>query len=166
MRLFVLCLQMAGTMAAQATSLSQIFGGMGGDPMPAVGQLLMVSGLALAVMAGLHVKIVELMILSYDLMPAGRFPGAADIMGWGLGNVSNAFTLAFSLAAPFVIGSLIYNVALGAINRAMPTLMVAFVGAPALTLGGLILMALSLPFALAVWAAALDGWFANPFGAP
>jgi flagellar biosynthesis protein FliR len=166
LRMFVLCLQIAGTIAAQSTSLSQIFGGIGGEPMPAVSQLLMVGGLALAVMAGLHVKIVELLVLSYDMMPAGRFPGAADVMDWGLGNVTRVFTLAFSLAAPFVIASLIYNAALGAINRAMPQLMVAFVGAPALTLGGLVLMALALPVALMVWAQALDGWFADPFGAP
>ena len=166
LRLFVLCLQIAGTMAAQSTSLAQIFGGMGGEPMPAVSQLLVIGGLALAVMAGLHVKIVQLFLLSYDLLPAGRFPGAEDVMAWGLANVSRAFALAFSLAAPFVIASLIYNAALGAINRAMPTLMVAFVGAPALTLGGLFLMAITLPIMLAVWGRALDGWFADPFGMP
>ena len=166
LRLFVLCLQMAGTMAAQSTSLSQIFGGMGGEPMPAVSQLLTIAGLALAVMAGLHVKVVELLVLSYQMMPAGRFPLGEDVLTWGLGNVARAFTLAFSLAAPFVIASLVYNAALGAINRAMPQLMVAFVGAPALTLGGLVMMAVALPIALAVWARALDGWFANPFGMP
>lgn len=166
LRLFVLCLQIAGTIAAQSTSLAQIFGGMGGEPMPAVSQILVMGGLALAVMAGLHVKIVELFVLSYDLLPAGRFPGAQDVMDWGIGNVSRVFALAFSLAAPFVIASLIYNAALGAINRAMPTLMVAFVGAPALTLGGLFLMAITLPIMLAVWAQALDGWFADPFGMP
>lgn len=166
LRLFVLCLQMAGTMAAQSTSLAQIFGGMGGEPMPAVSQLLLLGGLTLAVMTGLHVKVVELLVLSYQVLPAGRFPGAEDVMTWGLANVSRAFALAFSLAAPFVIASLIYNAALGAINRAMPTLMVAFVGAPALTLGGLFLMAITLPIMLAVWANALDGWFTDPFGVP
>ena len=46
-----------------------------------------------------------------------------------------SFALALSLAAPFVIASLLYNVALGVINKAMPQLMVAFVGAPAITCG-------------------------------
>ncbi|MFY8145461.1 MAG: flagellar biosynthetic protein FliR, partial [Rhodobacter sp.] len=52
------------------------------------------------------------------------------------------------------------------INRAMPQLMVAFVGAPALTAGGLVLLALSTPLALAVWLAALNGFFAAPFAVP
>ncbi|MEP5154840.1 flagellar biosynthetic protein FliR, partial [Planktotalea sp.] len=54
-RLFVLALQTAGTIAANATSLSQVFGGSGVDPMPAMGYILIVGGLALAVMTGLHV---------------------------------------------------------------------------------------------------------------
>ena len=58
------------------------------------------------------------------------------------------------IAAPFVIGSLLYNVALGIINRAMPQLMVAFIGAPALTWGGLALFAVAAPLILSVWLAA------------
>jgi len=164
LRVFVLILQIAGTMAAQATSLAQFFGGSGVDPQPAISQVLVMAGLTLALMAGLHVRVAELLILSYVLLPAGEFPLRAALAGWGLSHIARAFALAFSLAAPFVIGALIYNMALGAINRAMPQLMVAFVGAPALTAGGLILLVLTVPSALAVWMAALNGFFADPFG--
>ena len=41
--------------------------------------------------------------------------------------------LAFTLAAPFVLVSVLYNLTLGVINRAMPQLMVVFVGAPVIT---------------------------------
>lgn len=166
LRLFVLVLQMAGAIAAQATSLSQLFAGSGAEPQAAMGHLLTVGGLALAVMAGLHVQLAEALILSYQALPAGSVPAAADILGWGLGNVSRAFALAFALAAPFVIASLVYNVALGVINRAMPQLMVAFVGAPALTAGGLVLLALALPSALALWQAQFQSFLAAPFDVP
>ncbi len=163
-RLFVLALQMAGTIAAQSTSLSQIFGGATVDPQPAMGHILLVAGLALAVMLGLHVRLAEVLIASYDVFPAGRMPGAAVLADWGLGRVARAFGLAFTLAAPFVIASLIYNVALGVINRAMPQLMVAFVGAPAITAGGLILLMLTAPVLLSVWMHALILFLDNPFG--
>jgi flagellar biosynthetic protein FliR len=166
LRMFVFALQMAGTMAAQAASLSQLFGGAGAEPQPAIAHLLTMTGLALAVMAGLHVRVAELLILSYDVLPPGRLPGAGDLADWGLHQVARAFALAFALAAPFAIASLIYNVALGVINRAMPQLMVAFVGAPALTLGGLILLALAAPLALPVWLHALQGFLAAPFAVP
>ncbi|WP_282061324.1 flagellar biosynthetic protein FliR [Roseobacter litoralis] len=164
LRLFVLALQTAGSIAAQSTSLSQVLGGAAVDPLPAMGYILVIAGLALAVMAGLHVKVAHLIILSYDFMPVGRFVAAADVSEWGTKQVAQAFSLAFTLAAPFVILSVLYNFALGAINRAMPQLMVAFVGAPVITLGGLALLLISAPYILTVWLAAMDRYLANPFG--
>ncbi|MBW4706983.1 flagellar biosynthetic protein FliR [Roseobacter sp. YSTF-M11] len=163
-RLFVLALQTAGTIAAHSTSLSQVFGGAGVDPMPAMGYVLIVGGLALAVMTGLHVKAAEMIILSYEFLPIGRFTDGSVLSEWGVAQVGRAFTLAFTLAAPFVILSVLYNVALGAINKAMPQLMVAFVGAPVITAGGLFLLLMASPLILSVWLDAMDGFLQNPFG--
>jgi flagellar biosynthetic protein FliR len=58
---------------------------------------------------------------------------------------------------------MLYNLALGAINRAMPTLMVSMVGAPALTLGSLALLAIATPVILAAWLGALGEHLAQPF---
>lgn len=165
LRLFVHALQIAGAIIAQATSLAQVFAGAGPEPLPAVGHLLIMSGLALAVAAGLHIRAAEYLILSYDVFPAGRMPAASEIAGWGLERIARAFALGFSLAAPFTIASLLYNLAIGVINRAMPQLMVSFVGAPALTAGGLVLLALGLPFVLAVWLGLFKAFLAAPFGA-
>jgi flagellar biosynthetic protein FliR len=165
-RLFILALQIAGSMIAQATSLSQIAGGAAPDPQPAVGHLLTAAGLALAVMAGLHVKLAQTLILSYQVMPAGAFPTAAEFAQWGLAQTAQAFSLGFTLAMPFTIAALMYNLALGAINRAMPALMVSFIGAPALSAGGLALLALLAPVLLAVWTGALETFLASPFEAP
>ncbi len=165
LRLFVMALQMAGMMIAQATSLAQLFGGMGPEPQPAIANLLVIAGLALAVVSGLHVRAAELMILSYEVLPPGGLPAPGEMADWGLGEIARAFTLAFMLAAPFTIAALIYNVALGVINRAMPQLMVSFVGAPALTLGGLVLLALTAPLALALWLDHFNAFLANPFAA-
>jgi len=74
----------------------------------------------------------------------------------GTERVASTFQLAFSLAAPFVVASFIYNISLGVINRAMPHLMVAFVGAPFTTLGGLVLLLLVTPHLISRWHSALD----------
>ncbi|MGG7645258.1 flagellar biosynthetic protein FliR [Rhodovulum sp. YNF3179] len=165
MRLIIVALQFAGALAAQATSLAQLFGGAAAEPLPAMGNLMVVSALALAAMQGLHVKIAAALILSYDTLPAGQMPLAGGAAEWGIGRIAEALALGFSLAGPFLIASLIYNVALGVINRAMPQLMVAFVGAPAITFGGLVLLAVTLPLMLPVWLAWADGLLANPFEA-
>jgi flagellar biosynthetic protein FliR len=165
LRMFVLALQMAGSMAAQSTSLSQIFGGGIVDPQPAIGNVMVIGGLALAVITGLHVRLAEALIGSYSVFPAGVFPSPSALADWGLLRVAKAFALAFTLAAPFVIASFIYNVALGVINKAMPQLMVAMIGAPAISAGGLILLFLSLPLLLSIWSEGLNNFLANPFGA-
>ena len=161
-RLFVLSLQTAGSIAAQSTSLSQILGGAIADPLPALGYTLIVGGLALAVMSGLHVKAAALLILSYDLLPMGQLPGPSVISEWGVRQVTRAFSLAFTIAAPFVIVSVLYNVALGVINKAMPQLMVAFVGAPVITFAGIFVLFLAAPMMLGVWMEALDAFLAAP----
>lgn len=162
-RLFVMALQSAGVIAAQALSLSQILGGAGVDPMPALGQVLVIAGLALAVMAGLHVQAARAMILTYEVFSAGQFPRPGDLSAWGVAMTARSFSLAFTLAAPFVVVSLLYNLTLGVINRAMPQLMVAFVGAPVITLGGLVLLMLLAPFMLSVWVEALASFAISPF---
>ncbi len=163
-RFFVMALQIAGSMAAQATSLAQLFGGNNVEPLPAMGHVLMMGGFALAVMLGLHVRLAEVLVTSYDIFKPGELPAADLLSTWGMTRVVHAFALAFTLAAPFVVASLIYNVALGVINRAMPQLMVAFVGAPALTAGGLILLLLSTPMLLNIWSQGLIVFLNNPFG--
>ncbi|QYK41573.1 MAG: flagellar biosynthetic protein FliR [Paracoccaceae bacterium] len=164
LRLMIVALQVAGTIAATATSLSQVFGGVGGEPQPAMANLLAMAGLALAVSVGLHVNVARLIIGTYEIVPAGQMPDAAGMAAWGLARVAQSFGLAFTLAAPFVIAATVYNLALGVINRAMPQLMVAFVGAPALTLGGLALLAVVAPLLLSVWLGAMQDHLATPFG--
>lgn len=165
LRLFVIALQIAGSIAANATSLAQLFGGSGPEPQPAVGNLLVMAGLAIAVAAGLHVQIAQALILSYQVFPAGEVPSAGDMTQWGLTQISQAFARGFILAAPFTIAAFLYNVALGVINRAMPALMVSFVGAPALAGGSLVLIAIISPAMLTAWLFALQGFLAQPLGA-
>jgi flagellar biosynthetic protein FliR len=163
LRLLVLALQTAGTIAAQASSLSQMFAGTGPEPQPIISNLLVLSGLAVFVAMGGLVHAASLVVISYNLVPIGSLPDPFHLVTWELGRIAKAFSLAFSLSAPFVIASLLYNLALGAINRAMPQLMVSFVGAPALTLGGLALLAIAAPLMLSVWGDAVTMALQHPF---
>lgn len=166
LRLMVLALQTAGAIAANATSLSQLFGGAGPEPQPALSNLLVMAGLALALAAGLHIHIAQALIQSYQVFPAGQMPRAADMTSWGVRQIAAGFGLAFVLAAPFTIAAFLYNVALGVINRALPALMVSFIGAPALAGGGLAMIALVTPILLAIWVGKLQQLLAAPFTAP
>jgi flagellar biosynthetic protein FliR len=163
LRLFVVALQTAAAIIAQATTLSQLYAGTAPEPQPAIGNLFLIAGVTLAMTMGLHVRAAELLLLSYDILPAGARISAAEASDWGLALISHTFSLAFMLAAPFVIASMLYNLALGAINRAMPTLMVSMVGAPALTLGALALLAVATPVLLSAWLSAFAEHLSQPF---
>lgn len=164
LRLFVLALQTTGSMAAQSMSLAQILGGAAVEPIPAMGYVLVLGGLTLATISGLHVEAARFVILSYEFFPIGQLPDVAMIADWGVGRTGEAFALAFMLAAPFVIASVVYNLALGVINRAMPQLMVAFVGAPVITWGGLFLLFAGAPILLSVWSDAFLSFLDQPDG--
>ncbi|MDA7430274.1 flagellar biosynthetic protein FliR [Primorskyibacter aestuariivivens] len=163
-RFLIFALQTAGTIAAQSTSLSQLLGNASVEPMPAIGHILVTAGLALMFILDLHLLWLAGIIDLYRMFPVGTVLGAADLGMWGVAEVSQAFALAFRIAVPFLILSMMYNVTLGVINKAMPQLMVAFVGAPLITFCGLAFLALGAPVMLSVWSAAVEGYLANPFG--
>lgn len=167
LRLFVLGLQTTGAIAAQSTSLSQMFGGSAGlDSQPALGAVLVLAGLTLAVVLGLHVKLVAYMLLSYQLQPVAQVLNGAHMYQLGVDTIARCFALGFSLAGPFMIAALIYNVTLGFINKAMPQLMVSFIGAPAVTFAGLVLLAVGGTVILQHWVRVLDLFMLDPGGTP
>ncbi len=164
LRFHVMAIQIAASIAAQSTSLSQLLGNNAIDPQPALGMVLYLAALALAVELGLHVQFALMFIASYDIIGPGDW-----VSGGPTGSIRDAaavaFRFGFILAAPFVAVSILYNLALGVINRAMPQLMVAFVGAPAITLGALALLALTAPLILTLWVQEFQARIVNPFGA-
>ncbi|GIT91631.1 flagellar biosynthesis protein FliR [Jannaschia pagri] len=160
LRFLAQALLMAGMMAAQLTSLSQLFGTT--EPSSAIGNVLNLAGLCLLMATGLPLYVIDLLVRSYDILPIGAIMPGSDVASWGVGRLSHAFALAFALAAPFALVAILYNMALGVINRAMPQLMVALVGAPAITgLTGVILM-LAAPVILSTWHTAMVALLVDP----
>jgi len=164
-RLILMALQFAGSIASMSTSLSQIMGSAGTpDPLPSIGNILALAGITLALATGLHIKAVLMITYSYDVLKIGMVPSGEDIVYWGINRSASAFALGFTLAGPFVIASFAYNLTLGLINRAMPQLMVAFIGAPAITAGGILILFLAAPLIILLFNDRLDTVFQNPFG--
>lgn len=163
-RMMIFALQMAGTMASQSLSLSQMFGGVTPDPQPVLGSFLLMGGLALAFSLGLHIKAATLIVESYSTLPFGQFPLAGDVGSWSSRRAAEAFSLAISLALPFLLVAFIYNLTLGFINRAMPQLMVAFVGMPFITWTGMLLFSMTAGAALTIWHEHLDAVLFAPLG--
>lgn len=165
-RFLVFALQTAGMIAAQHLSVAQMFGaGVAPEPEPTISTLLAMGGITLALMSGLHVHLVASLAGLYEVLPFGRFPLGADLAEWSISRISQTFLLGTALAAPFVAVGFAYNLALGALNRAMPQLLVALVGVPALVWVGMVVLALVLPALMDAWTGRLEAVMADPLGA-
>ncbi|MEL6125107.1 MAG: flagellar biosynthetic protein FliR [Pseudomonadota bacterium] len=167
LRLLVMALQFAGSIAAQSGAVAHVMAaGAMPDPMPALGNILVLAAITLALTLGLHLKIAEALALSYDAAPLGRLPRADLLADWIVARGAHAVGLGLTLSAPFVLGAFVYNLALGAINKAMPQLMVAFVGAPVISGGTLLMLLLASPLLLTVWVKQVDALLAAPLAVP
>ena len=156
-RIAIFTIQTAGSIISQSMSLSQLFGSsIDVQPESPIGTLLMFVATVIAVSSGLHFEAVRVLIISFEILPLGEFPGASETGQWASERAAYSFAAALSLSLPFVLLGFIYNLAIGAANRAMPQLMVAFIGVPAITLAGLVMLALTAPILLDVWIGMMD----------
>ena len=165
LRFLIFALQIAGTIVAQSSSLAQMFTGAGPEPQPVVTHLLTLGGVALFCAFDGIARSGELIVLSYQMLPSGELPDPSGLARLSLARVTRAFSLGFTLAAPFVVAALLYNLTLGVINRAMPGLMVTFIGAPALSWASIVLLMLAAPLMLQLWQEMLASALQNPWGA-
>jgi flagellar biosynthetic protein FliR len=164
-RLLVFALQTAGMVAALHLSVAQMFGsGVAPDPEPTIATILSLGGIAIALSAGLHIAMVTALVEYYSVFPFGVFPDTSSLAEWAIAALSRTFALGVTLAAPFVAIGFAYNLALGALNRAMPQLLVALVGVPFLVWIGIVVLYLVIPGIFAEWDVHLQRTLVDPLG--
>lgn len=151
-RMSLFSLQIAGTIIAQSSSIAQIFGGsVSNEAQSTVSNILTISGIAVLMLSGFLDKLAAFFLQSYMWHPANVRPDAGNALNILVQAVSECYALAFQLALPFMALSLFYNMTLGAINRAMPQLLVSFVGAPGIIAASIGLLVISARPMLETW---------------
>ncbi len=88
---------------------------------------------------------------SYRLIPPGALLPAADSLQQVVAELGVAFALVLRLAAPFVLGGMIWQAALALLSRLVPQLQVYFVAMPGQILGGVLLLAVFGSAMLTLW---------------
>lgn len=150
LRATIWMLSIAGTVISQSIGLSQLLGiALEHEQQTVTANLLSMAGAALLLSADFHIKAIASLLRLYTDVPIGALEAMNQDML--IQALLYAFGLAIMLAWPFVAVNLLYNICLGFINKALPSLMVAFVGAPLMIGAGIILLALSIMGMLVVW---------------
>lgn len=159
-RLSIWMLTIAGTVIAQSIGLAQFLGfALEHEAQTLTANLLSLAGAAVLLSANFHVAVIAGLMRLYADIPLG----AINEVSWPLlfDSFFSALGFALMLAWPFAVANLLYNICLGFINKALPSLMVAFVGAPFLVSAGAMLLAIAVSGLLIVWkdrAMQVIGW--------
>lgn len=159
-RLFYLALQTIGVAITQAIGLGGIPGTVmdDGEQMPALTTLLMVTATTLMFVTGLHGELIRGLFDSYATIA----PGAAFAPRLALVDVTDQVTAAFLVAlrvgAPFIVYSIVFNVAIGIINKLTPQIPVYFISVPFVMAGGLFLLLLTAKQFFELFETAFSGW--------
>lgn len=155
-----LAINMAATAVAMTASLAQILGtGAEASPHP-IGNLAHLAGLAVLCVLGYPMMVLAVVAEGFRLWPMGSFPDIGAMLPAFVGLTTRSFNLALTLAAPFILGGLMFQMLSGVINKVMPALPVVFIGAPLAILLALAGLALMLPLIIDRWADAVlsAGW--------
>ncbi|NNC37716.1 MAG: type III secretion protein [Acidimicrobiales bacterium] len=161
-RVMVFGLQITGSIISQSMSLSQIFGeGITTEPNTTMSTLFMLAGITLAITMDLHIMAIGVFVGSFETFPLGTSPAGDETAYWVAQRFAGVFSFSLALALPFMILNFVYNLILGFLNRAMPQLMVSFVGMPAITGAGIFLLVLSAGSILMLWMSEYNSAFSE-----
>lgn len=157
-RLMMSALQVAGATVGLASGLgfAQQVDPIASQPAAIFSGFFSMMGVVLIMAAGLHRVMLEAAADSYVLFPPGAFPPIGDASSFVIDAVSNSFRLGIQIAAPVLIFSLVFNVALGLISRLIPQVQVFMTAMPLSVMLGLAITALGLGGGMMVWLQEMD----------
>ncbi|MBL8548470.1 MAG: flagellar biosynthetic protein FliR [Hyphomonadaceae bacterium] len=115
------------------------------------GVFLGVFGTALVFATELHHAFIRGIVGTYHILAPGAAASPGDAAQLSVEVVSTSFRVGLQIAAPLLVGGLIFRVGLGVLARLIPTIQVFFVVLPLQILGGFFLIALGLSAGMIVW---------------
>ena len=145
-RLIFSALHVGGTIIALQAGLASavFFDPNQGSQSALVSSAMVLFGVTLVFATNLHLLALQAAYDSYTLFPPMQAPAFGDFAEVATHLVSGSIALGVKLAAPFIVYGIVFNVALGLLNRLMPQLQIFFIMQAPQIAFSLILLGLSL----------------------
>lgn len=145
-RFLISAMTVAGAIVATQTGLATaaMFDPAQGDQIAVVGRFLSLLAIVALFAADLHYPMLAALADSYLLLPPLALPPVGDIAALALDWFAAAFAVATQLAAPLVIGGVVFYLGLGTLARLMPQVPVFFVIIPVQLGAGIALFMIAL----------------------
>ncbi|WP_136659692.1 flagellar biosynthetic protein FliR [Nitratireductor sp. XY-223] len=141
-RFYALSLQFAGTAVSMMIGYNAMAssGVEENEPQTELGSLIGLTGLLILFMLDFHHIVIEALTMSYDLMPVGGSFDPQMALITLSDTLSSSFMIILRLISPFIIYGLIFNLAVGMVNKLAPQIPVYFISLPFILTGGLFLL--------------------------
>lgn len=162
-RLFFLALQFGATAISNFMGLSALPGVPIDEPEanPALVSIITMGATVLFFITDLHWEMIGGVIASYAAWPVGGVFTAQ----WGLAQIvdqlNEAFLLALRVCAPFLVFTVVINLAIGLINKLTPQIPVFFISMPFVIAGGLLIAYFSAEDSLRLFMMGVGRWAAS-----
>jgi flagellar biosynthetic protein FliR len=145
-RLYTVGLQFAGTAIATAISFS---GPPGSDIIDDTSEsqitsLFTLAGLLVLLMLNFHHVVIKSLLDSYVTIPIAEGMNPRRILITLTDTLSATFMIVLRLISPFLLYSIMFNVAVGMINKMAPQIPVYFISTPYALAGGIFLLYLAI----------------------
>jgi flagellar biosynthetic protein FliR len=110
------------------------------EPLPPISSFIMMVATAVLFLSDLHWELFRGLIASYSRLPLGEGLGMRLSLTQLVDQVGVAFVLALRISSPFIIYSVIVNLAVGLTNKLTPQIPVYFLATPFVMVGGLLIV--------------------------
>lgn len=157
-RIFLAALETLATLVSMAIGLSNMPGMAieGGEALPPLANLMTLTATAMIFISNQHWEVLRGLAASYEALPPG---GPIDVVA-GLERVADqlatTFVLALRICSPFVVYTVVINLAIGLVNKLTPQIPVYFISMPFVITGGMYFLFLTFSEAITLF---LDGYF-------
>lgn len=157
-RIIILSLQFAGTAISMMIGFNALpsQGVMEMDPESDLTTIITLSAITLLFLADFHHLTIRALVDTYQFMPMGERIDFRMALVTITDALSQTFILMLRLASPFIIYGLIFNLAIGMVNKLAPQIPIYFISIPFILAGGLILFYWGLSEFLSLF---VDGFF-------
>ncbi|POF30132.1 flagellar biosynthesis protein FliR [Roseibium marinum] len=157
-RAFIAALETLTTLVSMSIGLSNMPGLPieGVDALPPVANLFTVTATAMVFITNQHWEILRGLVASYEAIPAGVPLTAVSSLEQFTDQLAQTFVLALRVCSPFVVYTVVVNLAVGLVNKLTPQIPVYFISMPFVIAGGLYFLYLVIAEAIMIF---LDGYF-------
>lgn len=128
------------------------------EPMPSLVSLVTMSATVLFFVADLHWEVLSVLVGSYATWPVGSVFSVQGGLIQIADRMQETFLLALRMSGPFLVFGIIFNLAIGLINKLTPQIPVYFVSLPFATMSGLILLYFTVGDFLTIYITSLGDW--------